>query len=268
MMNGHVKVAPCLNGHHKEEVQQERLEENRPALQTDALTLNTGNMLSCMPEMRALGGATELLRMLEIAIFRTRTGKIPDAKIGEKKHQKLKLTARLYLSSEATAQNVREALEAILLQMDVTMVDTVLLSCKASHTHFLQMWKELEQLHAEGKVTTLGLCEFMRADLESLLPKLQIKPRVNQVSRTEPDLASLLQFCKKHNIVVLSDPGPSSSAISSLPVESLLSKYFVIPPESEWTCNWAVRYGATFKCRSIVARKGYIFRCEQKKTAA
>ena len=46
---------------------------------------------------------------------------------------------------------------------------------------YLGSWKALEELHAEGKIKNLGVCNFSEYHLRSLLLNAQVKPVVNQV---------------------------------------------------------------------------------------
>ncbi|WP_431075554.1 aldo/keto reductase [Microbacterium phyllosphaerae] len=44
-----------------------------------------------------------------------------------------------------------------------------------------EVWKAMEQFLASGRVKAIGVSNFSRADLESLLPSCDVKPMVNQI---------------------------------------------------------------------------------------
>jgi len=66
---------------------------------------------------------------------------------------------------------------------------------------YIQTWKALERLYAEGHVRAIGVSNFLRHHLEDLLPHCETVPMVNQME-FHPRLVqqSLIDFCSFHKI--------------------------------------------------------------------
>jgi methylglyoxal/glyoxal reductase len=67
---------------------------------------------------------------------------------------------------------------------------------------YLETWKALEKLYADGKVRAIGVSNFLQVHLDKLLPETTITPMVNQME-FHPHLIqqSLLDFCKSQDIL-------------------------------------------------------------------
>lgn len=67
----------------------------------------------------------------------------------------------------------------------------------------LETWKAMEELYEKGKIRSIGVSNFWLHHLEYFLPKINIKPAVNQLEfhpeMTQPEL---LAYCKSQNIQV------------------------------------------------------------------
>jgi diketogulonate reductase-like aldo/keto reductase len=66
---------------------------------------------------------------------------------------------------------------------------------------YIETWKALERLYAEGRVRAIGVSNFMRHHLEALLPHCETVPMVNQME-FHPRLVQqqLIDFCSSHKI--------------------------------------------------------------------
>ena len=66
---------------------------------------------------------------------------------------------------------------------------------------YIQTWKALERLYAEGRVRAIGVSNFLRHHLEDLLPHCETVPMVNQME-FHPRLVQqpLIDFCSSHKI--------------------------------------------------------------------
>ena len=68
---------------------------------------------------------------------------------------------------------------------------------------YIETWRALEKLYADGKVRAIGVCNFTIEQLERLKRETNITPAVNQIelhpyfTQTE-----LRQYCARHGIVV------------------------------------------------------------------
>jgi methylglyoxal/glyoxal reductase len=66
---------------------------------------------------------------------------------------------------------------------------------------FIETWRALEQLYAEGRVRAIGVSNFLLPHLEDLLAQCKVVPMVNQME-FHPRLVqqSLIDFCRRHAI--------------------------------------------------------------------
>ncbi|TAL14474.1 aldo/keto reductase [Patescibacteria group bacterium] len=68
---------------------------------------------------------------------------------------------------------------------------------------YLETWKAMEELHKQGRVKTLGVCNFQISHLQNLMEHATVQPAVNQVElhpyfpQTE-----LRKFANDHNIAI------------------------------------------------------------------
>ncbi|MGD0590195.1 MAG: aldo/keto reductase [Bacteroidota bacterium] len=66
---------------------------------------------------------------------------------------------------------------------------------------YIETWKALEHLYAEGRVRAIGVSNFLRHHLEDLLAHCKVVPMVNQME-FHPRLVQqkLIDFCNSHTI--------------------------------------------------------------------
>ena len=89
--------------------------------------------------------------------------------------------------------------------------------------------KAVEDAQAAGKVKVIGVSNFLRDDLESLLSDCRVKPMVNQIllhiSNTDLDL---VDFCKSQNIQVEAySPIAHGEALKNPAIARMAEKYGV-----------------------------------------
>ena len=85
-----------------------------------------------------------------------------------------------------------------LLQRDV--VDLYLIHWPIKDI-FLETWRALEKLYADGLVRAIGVSNFLIPQLEQLMDNSEVPPAVNQVEWHPRVLQRpLLEFCKEHAI--------------------------------------------------------------------
>lgn len=66
-----------------------------------------------------------------------------------------------------------------------------------------ESWRAFEELYNQGKIKALGVSNFLEHHLEPLLKTAKIKPMVNQIEFHPGMLQEeIVEFCKKHNILV------------------------------------------------------------------
>ena len=68
---------------------------------------------------------------------------------------------------------------------------------------YLDSWKEMEKLYADGYIKAIGVCNCHEHHLDKLLSVAKVIPAINQIE-LHPLLSQkqLVQFCRKHNIAI------------------------------------------------------------------
>ena len=90
-------------------------------------------------------------------------------------------------------------------------------------------WKALEDAYKEGKLKAIGVSNFKKEDIESLLEVCEIKPMVNQIllhiSNTPLDL---IDYCNKQGIVVEAySPIGHGEILNQAAIKEMADKYHV-----------------------------------------
>lgn len=72
-----------------------------------------------------------------------------------------------------------------------------------SDVDYLETWSAMEECQKAGYAKSIGVSNFNAEQIERILKNCTIKPAVNQVE-VNPNLnqKKLIEFCKKHDIVV------------------------------------------------------------------
>ncbi len=98
--------------------------------------------------------------------------------------------------------SMREGFFESLKQLDMEYVDLLQFHWPVPE-HYLDTWKELEKLYQEGYAKAIGTANCHAHHLQSILDVCEVAPMVNEIE-VHPLLTQkpLIDFCKKHNIVV------------------------------------------------------------------
>ncbi|KUJ18386.1 aldehyde reductase-like protein [Mollisia scopiformis] len=121
-------------------------------------------------------------------------------------------------------------------------------------------WKAMEALVAKGKVRSIGVSNFTKAKIESLLQTAIIPPAVNQIEAhaylQQPDL---LDWCKQQKIVVAAY-SPLGNNIYNLPravddptVVALAREMNKQP--AQLLISWAIQRGTVVLPKSVTASR-------------
>jgi len=96
-----------------------------------------------------------------------------------------------------------------------------------------QAWKALEEAHEAGKLRAIGVSNFLREDLESLLEAATVVPHVNQLlvhAGNTP--VELLAYCAGKGILVEAySPIAHGEILKNAAVEAMAEKYGVSVPQ-------------------------------------
>lgn len=221
------------------------------------------------------------------------------------------ITAKLFFlpgeTIEQRTTHTREALQLVLKELHMPSIDLLIVSfpgiyfdeqedcpdklstrgpVEASPEPLegqLEAWKTLESLHDEGLVLRLGIAEFGKDRLESLLEKVRIKPSVDQINLRDccsvpKDLMALAKSKSVELLVhndcsnilprgtvrellgpgnagagVLCEPAKAGDKRKSLHGEEDKSQLL----QGEVLPQWVIKYTAVVRNRGVVENKGY-----------
>lgn len=102
------------------------------------------------------------------------------------------------------------AFEETLKKLGLEYLDLYLIHWPASPSQFenwneinLDTWRALEKLYKEGKVKSIGVSNFRKHHLETILDNYEVKPMINQLEVHPGFLQEeLCNFCNENDIVV------------------------------------------------------------------
>lgn len=93
----------------------------------------------------------------------------------------------------------------------------------------LAAWRALEDAQKAGKVKSIGLSNFLTADVQNILDNGSVTPAVNQIlTHVGNTPLDLIDFCQKHNILVEAySPVAHGEALKSPTIVAMAEKYNV-----------------------------------------
>ncbi|MFD2307684.1 aldo/keto reductase [Enterococcus termitis] len=118
-----------------------------------------------------------------------------------KTREELFITTKLWNHNLNYEQTI-SAFDESLLNLGLDYVDLYLIHWPGDN-EFLAPWKAMEDLYAAGKIRAIGVSNFERHHLETLLESAKIKPVLNQIE-LHPRLAQkeMRTFAKENNIAI------------------------------------------------------------------
>jgi len=161
--------------------------------------------------------------------------------------EKLYVTTKI---SGTKVQNTQEAFELSLKKLGLDYVDQYLIHAPyfaKSDADLQAKWADLEAIHASGKAKSIGVSNFLKPHLETILKTAKVTPAINQIEY-HPYLqhGDLVDFHRKHNIAT-SAYGPLTAVVRAKPgpldatYEDLAKKYGVTP--GEIALRWVIDQG-------------------------
>lgn len=148
---------------------------------------------------------------------------------------------------DSAAQSIDETLNA----MGLAYIDMMIIhspqpwaEVNQSENRYLsenrEVWRAMEDAVAAGKVRTIGVSNFERADLENILEVCNIRPAVNQVlchiSNTPLDL---MDYCKEQGIAVEAySPVAHGAKLKDSRIAQIADKYHVSIPQLCIRYDW------------------------------
>jgi diketogulonate reductase-like aldo/keto reductase len=148
-----------------------------------------------------------------------------------------KLAAEIKDYGQATA-----AIDESLSTLDTGYIDLMLIHAPQPWDDFrggdyaegnLAAWRALEKAHQTGKIRSIGVSNFLRADLENILQNGTIAPHVNQIlvhAGNTP--AELITYCQSKDILVEAySPIAHGEILKNPDVATVADRYGVSVPQ-------------------------------------
>lgn len=181
----------------------------------------------------------------------------------------LKVIVKVFLCAQQQSPDVvLEAVNKVMTDLEVTFVETVLLSLSMFESEeqitvdLIKLhWQVLEQLVAEEKVLSLGISDLDKSKLEELLEWAKVKPSIDQVNLASCCVMpkELTEYAKLADIQLQTHNDPTEL----MPATTLQETMRQCGAEQDgfgWVAQWVARYSVLVKCRGIIKSKGYILR--------
>jgi 2,5-diketo-D-gluconate reductase A len=165
--------------------------------------------------------------------------------------QDLFVTTKLWNSDQGYDPALR-AFDASLSELGLDYVDLYLIHWPLpKRDNYVDTWRALEKLHADGRVRAVGVSNFQVPHLRRLLDETEIVPAVNQVE-LHPNLqqAALREFHALHGIVTEAwSPLAQGALLSEVIVTSLAAKYGKSP--AQIVLRWHLQLGNVVIPKSV-----------------
>lgn len=116
---------------------------------------------------------------------------------------------KLYVTTKINgnkAQDTKASFAESLKKLQLEYVDQYLIHAPyfaASKADLQAKWADLEAIQASGRAKSIGVSNFLQADLEAVLETAKVVPAINQIEY-HPYLqhGELVPFCAKHGIAI------------------------------------------------------------------
>ena len=153
----------------------------------------------------------------------------------------------LFVSTKLAAEfkdydQAAAAIDESLSKLDIGYIDLMLIHAPQPWDDFrggdyaegnLAAWRALEKAHQAGKIRSIGVSNFLRADLENILQNGTIAPHVNQIlvhAGNTP--AELITYCQSKDILVEAySPIAHGEILKNPVVATVADKYGVSVPQ-------------------------------------
>ena len=118
-----------------------------------------------------------------------------------------------------------------------------------------ESWRALEELYNQGKIKAIGVSNFLEHHLEPLFETAKIKPMVNQIEFHPGMLQKeIVEFCKKHNILVEAWAPFSNGQVLKNPVlKEIADKYE--KTVAQLTLRWIIQKGIVPLPKSVTPER-------------
>ena len=140
------------------------------------------------------------------------------------------ITTKAYIQ-EMGYDNLKWAFERSLKNLGLEYLDLYLIHMPLGD--YYGAWRAMEELYEQGRIRSIGVCNFDSARLMDLCYNATIKPMVNQIllhiSNTPIEL---VEYCQKNNIAVEAySPIAHGEILNQLEITTIAKKYGVTVPQ-------------------------------------
>ena len=141
-------------------------------------------------------------------------------------------------SYESAAKSIDESLS----KLGLDFIDLMLIHSPQPWNDFrggdyfegnAEAWRALEDAHKAGKISTIGVSNFLQKDLENIFANCTIKPMVNQIlTHIGNTPFDLIEYCKAQGLVVEAySPIAHGELLKDTKIVQMAQKYGVSAPQ-------------------------------------
>jgi diketogulonate reductase-like aldo/keto reductase len=162
------------------------------------------------------------------------------------------VTTKLW-NSDQGQQKALAAFEASMQRLGLDYLDLYLIHWPVpAHDLYVETWRVLEKLYADGRVRAIGVSNFQPAHLRRLFDETEVVPAINQVE-LHPYLQQeeLRNFHAEHGIVTeaWSPIAKGGTLLEDPTITGLADKYGVMP--AQVVLRWHVEIGNVIIPKSV-----------------
>ncbi|KAL6256866.1 hypothetical protein P5V15_011801 [Pogonomyrmex californicus] len=235
---------------------------------SQSLLINTGNILSLSEaKQKASQNSTdELIETLKIILNDDQSkeddttvinGK-NDTSLQDVDRKDLKITVKVFISSPDVG-SLKEALDQAFEALHTDTIETLVIAYKSTEnpedmlSSLKKIWSVIEEYVKIDKLSSVGLSDINTNTFIELFQWANVKPNIVQINLATCCVVppALQEFTKENDIQLLTHSDPCQI----LPQEVLENIF-----DTTAYLHWLIRYQIHFKCRGILASKGYLLR--------
>lgn len=139
--------------------------------------------------------------------------------------------------------NTINSFEESLKKLRTTYLDSFLIHWPGQNfERMLDTWKAMEYLYEEGRVKSIGVCNFEKSQLKVLIENCKIVPMINQIEHS-PIIHNedLITFCNSNDIKIMAWGPLLRGRLENESISVMASKYGKTP--AQLLLRWNIQQG-------------------------